>query len=115
MLNALKDVQSDDSVVGFYIATPFNAFFTQSMLEMQSAHQARLRQGGIVVVHGQWVRPPRPAPSSRPPFRLDPGTARDRVVPRVPADPVVQRGAQKGRVWLFQVRSRLSYVGRASG
>jgi hypothetical protein len=60
MLNALKDVQSDDSVVGFYIATPFNAFFTQSMLEMQSAHQARLRQGGIVVVHGQWVSPAKP-------------------------------------------------------
>jgi translation initiation factor 3 subunit H len=53
MLTALKDVQSDDNVVGFYYATPFNAFFTNNLLEMQSAHQARLRQGGIVVVHGQ--------------------------------------------------------------
>jgi hypothetical protein len=53
MLRSLKEVQGDDGIVGFYVATPFSAFFTQNLLEMQSVHQERLRQGGIVVVHGQ--------------------------------------------------------------
>jgi translation initiation factor 3 subunit H len=53
MLRSLKEVQGDDSVIGFYIATPFSAFFTHHLLDMQVAHQERLRQGGIVLVHGK--------------------------------------------------------------
>lgn len=54
MLRSLKEVQGDDSIIGFYIATPFSAFFTHHLLDMQIVHQERLRQGGVVLVHGQF-------------------------------------------------------------
>jgi translation initiation factor 3 subunit H len=52
MLRSLREVQGDDGVVGFYIATHAGAFFSSTFLDMQTAHQERLRQGGVVVVHG---------------------------------------------------------------
>lgn len=52
MLRALKEVQADDSVVGFYQATTLGAFFSQSLIDTQAIHQDRLRHGGVVVVHG---------------------------------------------------------------
>ncbi|KAL0951088.1 hypothetical protein HGRIS_007826 [Hohenbuehelia grisea] len=51
MLRSLKEVQSDDSVVGFYQATTLGAFFNQSLLETQAVHHEKLRHGGIVIVH----------------------------------------------------------------
>lgn len=54
MLRSLKEVQSDDSVVGFYQATSLGSFFNQSLVETQAIHQNKLRHGGIVVVHGRW-------------------------------------------------------------
>ena len=52
MLRTLKDVQADDGVVGFYQSNFLGAFFKQSLLDLQTVHQERLRQGGVVVVHG---------------------------------------------------------------
>ncbi|KAF8922469.1 translation initiation factor 3 subunit 3 [Mucidula mucida] len=51
MLRSLKEVQSDDSVVGFYQATTLGAFFNQSLVETQAIHQEKLRHGGVVVIH----------------------------------------------------------------
>lgn len=53
MLRSLKEVQADDSVVGFYQATTLGAFFNQSLVDTQAIHQERLRHGGVVIVHGQ--------------------------------------------------------------
>lgn len=52
MLRSLKEVQADDSVVGFYQATTLGAFFNQSLVDTQAIHQERLRHGGVVIVHG---------------------------------------------------------------
>ncbi|SJL05678.1 related to Eukaryotic translation initiation factor 3 subunit H [Armillaria ostoyae] len=51
MLRSLKEVQADDSVVGFYQATTLGAFFHQSLVDTQAIHYDKLRHGGIVVVH----------------------------------------------------------------
>ncbi|KAL5518821.1 hypothetical protein ACEPAH_504 [Sanghuangporus vaninii] len=51
MLRALKEVQADDAIVGFYQSNSLGAFFKQSLLELQAIHQEKIRQGGIVVVH----------------------------------------------------------------
>lgn len=55
MLRSLKEVQADDSVIGFYQAITLGAFYNQTLLETQAIHQERLRQGGIVIVHGEHV------------------------------------------------------------
>lgn len=52
MMRLLKDAQADGDIVGFYQSNFLGAFFKQSLLDLQTAHQERLRQGGIVVVHG---------------------------------------------------------------
>lgn len=52
MLRALKEVQADDSIVGFYQGMALGVFLNQSLVEMQAIHQEKLRHGGIVVVHG---------------------------------------------------------------
>ncbi|KAF9460824.1 hypothetical protein BDZ94DRAFT_1265233 [Collybia nuda] len=51
MLRSLKEVQADDSVVGFYQATTLGAFFNQTLVDTQAIHQDKLRHGGIVIVH----------------------------------------------------------------
>lgn len=51
MLRSLKEVQGDDSIVGFYQATTLGSFYTQSLVETQAIHQEKLRHGGVVVVH----------------------------------------------------------------
>ena len=51
MLRALKEVQVDDNVVGFYQTTTLGAFFSQSLIDTQAIHQSRLRHGGVIVVH----------------------------------------------------------------
>jgi translation initiation factor 3 subunit H len=53
MLRSLKEVQADDSVVGFYQATTLGAFFNQALVDTQAIHQEKLRHGGIVLVHGK--------------------------------------------------------------
>lgn len=53
MLRSLKEVQADDSVVGFYQATTLGAFFNQTLVDTQAIHQDKLRHGGIVIVHGK--------------------------------------------------------------
>ncbi|KAK2461856.1 hypothetical protein APHAL10511_006319 [Amanita phalloides] len=51
MLRSLKEVQADDSVVGFYQATALGAFFNQTLIDTQAIHQDKLRHGGMVIVH----------------------------------------------------------------
>ncbi|KAI0704952.1 hypothetical protein BC835DRAFT_709556 [Cytidiella melzeri] len=51
MLRSLKEVQGDDSTVGFYQAMSLGSFYNQSLVETQSVQQDKLRHGGIVVVH----------------------------------------------------------------
>jgi translation initiation factor 3 subunit H len=53
MLRSLKEVQADDSVVGFYQATTLGAFLNQTLVDTQAIHQDKLRHGGVVVVHGK--------------------------------------------------------------
>ena len=52
MLRSLKEVRADDSVVGFYQSTTMGAFYSQSIIDTQAIHQEKLRQGGVVVLHG---------------------------------------------------------------
>ncbi|KAJ3985683.1 translation initiation factor 3 subunit 3 [Lentinula detonsa] len=51
MLRSLKEVQGDDSIVGFYQASTLGAFFNQNLIDLQAIHQDKLRHGGVVVVH----------------------------------------------------------------
>lgn len=53
MLRSLKEVQGDDSVVGFYQATTLGSFLNQTLVDTQAIHQEKLRHGGIVIVHGK--------------------------------------------------------------
>ena len=53
MLRSLKEVQADDSVVGFYQATTLGAFLNQTLVDTQAIHQDKLRHGGVVIVHGK--------------------------------------------------------------
>ena len=55
MLRSLKEVQADDSVIGFYQATMLGAFLNQTLVDTQAIHQDKLRHGGIVIVHGEHV------------------------------------------------------------
>ena len=55
MLRSLKEVQADDSVIGFYQATTLGAFLTQTLVDTQAIHQDKLRHGGIVIVHGEHI------------------------------------------------------------
>lgn len=57
MLRSLKEVQADDSVVGFYQAMTLGSFYNQSLIETQAIQQEKLRHGGIVVVHGGYLPP----------------------------------------------------------
>ncbi|KAI0348484.1 hypothetical protein BDW22DRAFT_1350704 [Trametopsis cervina] len=51
MLRSLKEVQGDDSIIGFYQATSLGSFYNQTLVETQAVQQEKLRHGGIVVVH----------------------------------------------------------------
>lgn len=53
MLRALKEVQGDDSVVGFYQVVALGSFYNQTLVETQAIHQEKLRHGGVVLVHGK--------------------------------------------------------------
>jgi hypothetical protein len=53
MLRSLKEVQADDSVVGFYQASTLGAFLNQALVDTQAIHQDKLRHGGVVIVHGE--------------------------------------------------------------
>lgn len=50
MIHALKEVQGDENIVGFYQTT--SVPLRQSLVEAQAADHERLRHGGIVIVHG---------------------------------------------------------------
>ena len=52
MLRSLKEVQADDSVIGFYQGMTLGSFFNQTLVDTQAVHQERLRHGGVVIVHG---------------------------------------------------------------
>lgn len=52
IIHALKEVQGDENIVGFYQTT--SVPMRQSLIESQTFDHERLRQGGIVVVHGNW-------------------------------------------------------------
>lgn len=51
MLKLLEGVNADDTIVGFYQSSAMGAFFQQSLVDLQTSHQERLRHGGVVVVH----------------------------------------------------------------
>ncbi|OCH95798.1 hypothetical protein OBBRIDRAFT_719985 [Obba rivulosa] len=51
MMRSLKEVQADDSVVGFYQAMTLGSFLNQTLVETQAIHQEKLRHGGVVIVH----------------------------------------------------------------
>lgn len=51
MLRSLKEVQADDSVVGFYLATTSGTYFHQMLVDTQAIHHEKLRHGGVVIVH----------------------------------------------------------------
>ncbi|OBZ80000.1 Eukaryotic translation initiation factor 3 subunit H [Grifola frondosa] len=51
MLRSLKEVQADDSVIGFYQSMTLGSFFNQTLVETQAIHQEKLRHGGIIIVH----------------------------------------------------------------
>ena len=55
MLRSLKEVRLDDSIVGFYQATSMGAFYNQSLVDIQSNYQEKLRHGGVVLVHGMVI------------------------------------------------------------
>ena len=59
MLRSLKEVQADDSVIGFYQGMTLGSFFNQSLVETQAIHQEKLRHGGVVIVHGASISCPR--------------------------------------------------------
>ncbi len=59
MLRSLKEVQADDSVIGFYQGMTLGSFFNQTLVDTQAIHQERLRHGGIVIVHGTYIHVPR--------------------------------------------------------
>lgn len=50
MIHALKEVQGDENIVGFYQTT--SVPLRQSLVETQATDYEKLRHGGIVVVHG---------------------------------------------------------------
>lgn len=62
MLRSLKEVQADDNVVGFYQAMSLGSFYNQSLVDTQAIQQERLRHGGIILVHGTFMTPPRQYP-----------------------------------------------------
>lgn len=51
MLRSLKEVQADDSVIGFYQGMTLGSFFNQTLVDSQAIHQEKLRHGGVVIVH----------------------------------------------------------------
>ncbi|KAH9944072.1 uncharacterized protein BXZ73DRAFT_87037 [Epithele typhae] len=51
MLRSLKEVQADDSVIGFYQGMTLGSFFNQTLVDTQAIHQDKLRHGGVVIVH----------------------------------------------------------------
>ena len=55
MLRSLKEVRLDDSIVGFYQATSMGAFYNQSLVDIQSNYQEKLRHGGVALVHGMVI------------------------------------------------------------
>ncbi len=57
MLRSLKEVQADDSVIGFYQGMTLGSFFNQTLVDSQAIHQAKLRHGGVVIVHGENLYP----------------------------------------------------------
>ena len=59
MLRSLKEVQADDSVIGFYQGMTLGSFFNQTLVDTQAIHQDRLRHGGVVIVHGAYNSVPR--------------------------------------------------------
>lgn len=50
MIHALKEVQGDENIVGFYQTT--SVPLRQSLVETQATDYEKLRHGGIVIVHG---------------------------------------------------------------
>lgn len=55
MLRSLREVQSDDSIVGFYQSTTLGAFLSQTLVESLATQREKLRRGGVVVVHGNYI------------------------------------------------------------
>lgn len=51
VIGHLREVQGDENAVGFYQTTTVP--LRQSLVDLQAADNARLRQGGILVIHGQ--------------------------------------------------------------
>lgn len=119
MLRSLKEVQADDSVVGFYQAMTLGSFFNQTLVDTQAIHQEKLRHGGIVIVHG--MRSARAAGLrtyvvSSHLVRHVADCARERFIPGVPAyksvlGRVQEKQFQHGEVrWDLSGQTLIAYV-----
>jgi hypothetical protein len=113
MLRSLREVQADDSVVGFYQATSLGAFFNQNLVEIQAIHQDKLRHGGVVIVHGT-----APAAFSRNTTlirnaRFIFNCSRKCILPSIPPYTVILRRLQKIQLQYIQVHPILRAVGQA--
>ena len=99
MLRSLKEVQADDSVIGFYQGMTLGSFFNQTLVDTQAIHQDRLRHGGVVIVHGAYNSVPRTClcmfqrASCHNRHLAD--RTRERVFPGVPAHEGVPRRLQE--------------------
>lgn len=51
MINALKEVQGDENVVGSYHTTSLP--FRQVLIDTVTTDYEKLRQGGVFVLHGK--------------------------------------------------------------
>lgn len=56
VISALKEVQGDENIVGFYQTT--SVPLRQSLVESQAYDNERLRHGGIVILHGMFYMLP---------------------------------------------------------
>ena len=116
MLRSLKEVQADDSIVGFYQVTTLGSFFNQSLVETQAIHQDRLRHGGVVVVHGEQAvlsSPDRRCFLWQLNFlcRYVASSTWQRVFPRIPIDKSILGCTQKEQLQHRQVRLDQSLQG----
>jgi len=103
MLRSLKEVQADDSVIGFYQATSLGAFLNQTLVDTQAIHQEKLRHGGIVVVHGEHIAGVANYRNAQKknliPGRLVTDCMRECFVPSVPINTSILGGIQKSELY----------------
>jgi hypothetical protein len=104
MLRSLKEVQADDSVIGFYQATTLGAFLNQTLVDTQAIHQDKLRHGGIVIVHGEYAAGERSCRILIYPYRPVTNCTRECFVPGLPINTSILGCVQKIKLQHLKVR-----------